>query len=907
MNDILSQIIAYAPDRIDTETKARAMVQGPRNMYAGGQLVSQLVTPNPDGSRPGYAPQPGWKKEKAKFFKWLADNPNYDFANSSTPEIIKKSGTKFEVGTVQKFLNKKGIQTEHAIARGQDKPKYTKKVLEELRKDLPAGISVEQTRPGQYYFKVLLKGKKVNKPNVTKSMVANETNKKEIINFFNKKVKEYYPGRITDQEFKDLRLKNKDMTTEDFAKFLDSEGKTTYLGEKWNKASVSTLQNKLDIGVGTTGPLTIRSVDEAKKIIKQQPGAKFFFMTNPTDSEITRYAANLVSQEKLGGKGGKKGFPIGSTKENKMFRNFYDSSLKSDGRMKLVTEVPKDSDGNIDWKMKDKNGVHAWKKAKFYDNKTGATYTWGKDYKPGDLRKQVDKAYGKGFFAKSVQTYDDQAKMNKMKFNGKALNEYMREGLLKKEFELKFKRKPTPTELKEWYALRKPSFSFTEAHHVEGVGKNPFRMEVSYRAANRKQNDLLNKYKSGTLNKTEYITAMENLSDTKGGIRYKTDGRFIGQTGTPENIISAAGKDAGFSKKQINNMMLEFAGTITDKCKVGNAEGGRIGFASGSADCLKIAKEGMDEGLSTGKWKSPDQAKMARNIAETAGKVGKTGIGARVMAELFGPVAIASLPVFEACIAGYDTITSGTPFNEAINKTLLHYALGDKTKADPEKLKQADILKMSDGPEKEMLIGLYSNMGNLNRVMNNYKQKAGLEQDKELYEAVDIMGYGDEGASATQAQKQIEAINNKILQDRAQGKDYMTLSKAVDDPYAKGLAESKEGELLAKRDANSLSSRLFGTENPYYSSSNYSGKVDPDKIAAMKAKNIGMGNSQLYSRDQVVNFLKTVPDMEVTDETVDFLQTKLNADYFSNVLNQPGMLGTQYSEGGIASLNVNKK
>jgi len=32
MNDILSQIIAYAPDRIDTETKARAMVQGPRNM-----------------------------------------------------------------------------------------------------------------------------------------------------------------------------------------------------------------------------------------------------------------------------------------------------------------------------------------------------------------------------------------------------------------------------------------------------------------------------------------------------------------------------------------------------------------------------------------------------------------------------------------------------------------------------------------------------------------------------------------------------------------------------------------------------------------------------------------------------------------------------------------------------------
>ena len=32
MNDILSQIIAYSPNKIDTETKARAMVQEPRNM-----------------------------------------------------------------------------------------------------------------------------------------------------------------------------------------------------------------------------------------------------------------------------------------------------------------------------------------------------------------------------------------------------------------------------------------------------------------------------------------------------------------------------------------------------------------------------------------------------------------------------------------------------------------------------------------------------------------------------------------------------------------------------------------------------------------------------------------------------------------------------------------------------------
>ena len=41
MDDILSQIIAYAPDKIDTELKARAMVQGPRNMADGGQIIGK--------------------------------------------------------------------------------------------------------------------------------------------------------------------------------------------------------------------------------------------------------------------------------------------------------------------------------------------------------------------------------------------------------------------------------------------------------------------------------------------------------------------------------------------------------------------------------------------------------------------------------------------------------------------------------------------------------------------------------------------------------------------------------------------------------------------------------------------------------------------------------------------------
>ena len=111
MDDILSQIIAYAPDKIDTELKAAALVQGSRNMdqeprmqfnnglsvdperdsfkkisnvigaynryrrgeknpalnfnqffelystenFATGGSAGQLVQPTVDGSRPGYS------------------------------------------------------------------------------------------------------------------------------------------------------------------------------------------------------------------------------------------------------------------------------------------------------------------------------------------------------------------------------------------------------------------------------------------------------------------------------------------------------------------------------------------------------------------------------------------------------------------------------------------------------------------------------------------------------------------------------------------------------------------------------------------------------------------------------------------------------------------------------------
>ena len=848
MNDILSQIIAYSPNKIDTETKARAMVLGPRNMYAGGQLVQ----PSADGSRPGYAedlPNNVYKNKQGNYVYRSGSGEDRVYKSGfKTPDAASKWGQKEFVkkfSLPNKFVNagelgeilgisKKGSGTISPFFERSDRPNY---LLQEARKILGSyktGKSNFFRAPTKKEIEYL---KKYNTSPIIPNQVGKNVqlilNSKAIMNDLTGKNKD---GKIL-PDFKKIQkvFSNAGIEASD-AVIANALQKAAYLlrGDSY-QTNVNFNKDK------ATGNFIIKEIEKL-----------------PFDNQYTRgiykHALQEISKE------------LGDTAGNL-------DSFKRNFKKRL----PKDFLEKHNLNVNEIFSVRASVRNKSYP------YAYFIDVIDADINQKALRAFHGAL--SNAQT----------KLNNKIKD--VRAGKAKYDdvVEIVEKFNGTRDKFKETIKTNYPNKPFNLPNIVLGKESEILKSNMKI-PADVYSKKLLDKWQNqglditGHAKKTGYV--MTGAAD---------EGVFTAQdlSRNPEIRNKAI---AGVKKN-----LLEFAGTITDKCKIGNAEGGRIGFKTGSADCLRIAKEGMDEGLSTGKWKSPDQAKMARNIAETAGKVGKTGIGARVMAELFGPVAIASLPVFEAGIAGYDTITSGTPFNEAINKTLLHYALGDKTKADPEKLKQADILKMSDGPEKEMLIGLYSNIGNLNRVMNNYKQKAGLEQDKELYETVDIMGYGDKGASATQAQKQIEAINNQILKDRAQGKDYMTLSRAVDDPYAKGLAESKEGELLAKRDANSLSSRLFGTTNPYYFSSNYSGEVDPKRIEEMKAKNIGMGDSQLYSRNQIVDFLKTVPDMEVTDETVDFLQTKLNADYFKNVLNQPGMLGTQYSEGGIASLNVNKK
>ena len=731
----------------------RKNLERPFNMADGGMLVK----PGFGGMRQGYRKdKTGSKQEVEKLLNWIEKNKDtFDFVNSSSADVLKASKVNLAVGTVQRYLAKKGIQTKTAIAKTQDKPKYTKKVLENLREGLPKGISIEQTRPGQYYYKIMLKGVKANQPTYRKSMVANEANKQLIIDDFNRVSKEYYPGRLTDEEFKNLRLANKNMTAEEFAKFLDDQDKTTYLGDKWNKTSVSRTQNRLNIGKGTTGPQTVRTIEEAKKIAKTYPYGKILLRSGASDSDILKFVSNKISADKQA-LGGKKGFPVGNTKENKMWRNFYNSSLRPDGRMRLLTAVPTDADGNINWKKKDANGVPAWKKAKFFDNKTGATFSWGANYKPGDLARQVDKAYGKGFFAKSVKVYDEQAALNKKTFKGKSLNEFFREGLLKKELEIKLGRILTNSEtdkklLKKFYAIRKPNFSFTEAHHIEGVGPNPFRMEVSYRAANRAQGTLQSKFNSGNITKDEYIKGMENLSDTKGGIRFKTSGRFIGTTATPESIVTVAAKDTGVKSTQIKQIIATLSKDPRCQIRGFKNQGGRVEFQDGSASldvCFKGGIDNINRGLPN------PTAAQARNFGKVA------ALGRNVVK--FGVLPEALFLAGESVIR----MGMGDSLPEAILKASEYLLPGNQTK-----IADRMMLSRTVGPKTAELILKANELRGFETRIEN------LENEKQFTGILTDDGFDDNFFGQTKVEQE-NAIQNQINALKNQKKLYGSLTEA---------------------------------------------------------------------------------------------------------------------------------
>jgi hypothetical protein len=136
------------------------------------------------------------------------------------------------------------------------------------------------------------------------------------------------------------------------------------------------------------------------------------------------------------------------------------------------------------------------------------------------------------------------------------------------------------------------------------------------------------------------------------------------------------------AEKQIEKLLASFS--ANPKCRANLSRGGRINYANGPAslsECAISGKNRLEKVIKTGAKLGPQEGALATQIL----KAGRSLGSAFTLSGLFGPAALAFTAAAEAGIVGYDMLTTGKTFKETIGDSLLNYALGEKTKIDPNK------------------------------------------------------------------------------------------------------------------------------------------------------------------------------------------------------------------------------
>ena len=305
-------------------------------------------------------------------------------------------------------------------------------------------------------------------------------------------------------------------------------------------------------------------------------GEKWLASKKRTDSEIRKYA-NVVRSirreaETIGG------FPFGDNDAKKLWSNLYRASYRGD-RIKIKGEfangeLPIDNKGKLNWSLKNKDKIPAWKRVQYIDTEANnAIFKWDDAQKRGGLQNQIDDVFGEGFFDQSTKAYKDQRSFAKTKGY-----DDLRKQVIKFEAYLK------DGTILDNEALSKKikRFNLTEVHHPDGVGANPYKTEAAFRFANREMAKIERGLETGTLTPDEAKIKINNINRNVGPIRTKLDDGYYGSKSgaTQKSIRSSAIKYInsllqGASKPQIMKIRKLLG------CPEIKSSGGRVGFAPG--------------------------------------------------------------------------------------------------------------------------------------------------------------------------------------------------------------------------------------------------------------------------------------------------------------------------------------
>ena len=166
---------------------------------------------------------------------------------------------------------------------------------------------------------------------------------------------------------------------------------------------------------------------------------------------------------------------------------------------------------------------------------------------------------------------------------------------------------------------------------------------------------------------------------------------------------------------------------------------------------------------------------------------------------MFGPAALAFTAAAEAGLVGYDMLSTGKSFREAVGDSVFNYALGDKTKIDS--VEERDKRMVAEGmtPEQMGKIKYFeSMMDDMQTGFKNYDIIKDLEkkiEDNTLNQQVDPQLFPNQAFQLETQLAKAQAENQDYFRTNRVGEleNYFTPRKDGTIPFVEGSDTLQEG------------------------------------------------------------------------------------------------------------------
>ncbi len=568
----------------------------------------------------------------------------------------------------------------------------------------------------------------------------------------------------------------------------------------------------------------------------------------PAEQKAELRKKQLISERKwrASGKGqsyynellAKDGIFPARTAQERVWRDIYRASKQSKEDSRFKIKYPKnieiDPETNLPKKVKAKSGKYYipwdryYKKVSFYDTETKSTIKFGN---MREWMKNNVKGGGKKY-DNAIQNYNIRQNISDFDVDGKSLGAIAKE----RKTGIYSKKLTTPAAV----------------NHISGLN-NFWDTEITTSTGNAQLNDKVQSKISAYKNasnpniKNRIMKQMKaEINKIQGGATLVVDGETIGKKPTLRKVGNALANE-------LNVDLLKLAGTVNPKCRKAAVDGGRMGFQDGLSTkfCLGEAKKVINKGLKNG-FKEGTEAMLATKILQAGRGLGNMF----ALRNLLGPAAMGFTVAAEAGLVGYDMLSSGKSFREAVGDSLFNYALGDKTKIDSDEERYKRYASL--GYDVDKIRNYENTMDRINEI--------GFQYD-DLYGKANAVNIGGPRRSDAIKQKQ-QIISDKALaeipafsQDLYRTGEIPRLEKFVKNNFVSGADE------IRRADQEALIQQLES------GGPKFMGKVFPKFEEG---------------RQQDILNAQSILGYKSPSSTV--------SNYMSNL-----------SEGGIASLNVNKK